>query len=629
MHSKSREWTLSLPTAILLIVAGAVEVGRSQAFAAEPTLVERFQSHINYLADDKLEGRGVGSKGIELASEYIAKHFKDAGLEPAGENGTYFQTFAISLSRKLTDSNRLSFRGDEVKREQGRDFIPLSFSSSGAFQGKIAFCGYGIVNPDRNHDDFAKVDLKGTVALMLDGEPRDWADAKGNPTKHSFRRDKVYNAKDRGAIAVMFVNSRLDLGEEDVLTPFESEGADDYGLPAVHIKREIAIQLIQTAGGGQMDELQKVIDAGRSVSNVLAHAEVTGEVRFEKTSAPTRNVLGVRRGEGPLAGEFVVVGAHYDHLGVRRPMMRRFKEGKLVAEATEPQIHNGADDNASGVSGLIEIARMFAPLPPPKRSLLFIAFTAEETGLQGSKHYMEKPFAPADKTIAMLNMDMIGRLGKGDDKLIVMGAKSAKEFPEILEAAGKIGGLSIAPGVDSGGRSDHGVFVRQGIPSMHFYSGNHSDYHKPSDDADLINAEAGARITTLVFETAKALADREARPTPQEEKPEARPADPHAALGEADADKLPSFRVVMGLSPSYADDGKSGMGVDAVSPDGPADRAGMKAGDRIIRIAGKPVANIYDYMASTRNNNPGDVVEVVVERDGKEQTLKVTLSSAR
>ncbi|MDO8629264.1 MAG: M28 family peptidase, partial [Phycisphaerales bacterium] len=530
-------------------------------------------------------------------------------------------------NRTLTKDNRLSIRGDELV--QGGGFIPFSFSSSGVFQGKIVFCGFGIVNLERKHDDFAPVDLKGNVALLFDGEPRGWADPQGNPSPYAFRRDKVYNAKDHGAVAVLFVSPRPDPDQKDELAPFEGDNADEYGMPAMHIKRDIARKVFETAGAGNIDELQKLIDEGGITSALFKNVEVSGEVRFEKVSAPTRNVLGVRRGEGPLADEFVVIGAHYDHLGVRRPMMRRFKEGKLVVESSDPQIHNGADDNASGVSGLIEIAKMFASPPRPKRSVLFVAFTAEETGLQGSKYYAEHPFAPLDRTTVMLNMDMVGRLGRDADRVTVFGAGSAKEFGEVLESAGKIGGLKIAPGVDSGGRSDHAVFVRRGVPSMHFFSGNHADYHKPGDDAGLINSEGGAHIATIVYETAKALANLDGRPTPQAEKPEEKTADPHAALGDRDPDKVPSFKVVMGLSPNYADDGKPGMGVDAVSPDGPADRAGMKAGDRIIRISGKSIANIYDYMASTRNNNPGDTIEVVVLRDGQEQILKVTLSAAR
>ena len=580
---------------------------------------QRFQSHINYLASDKLEGRGVGSRGIELASDYIARQFASIGLEPAGDDGTYFQTFPLTLHRTLTDDSRLAFGGDKIERRQGTDFIPFNFSSEDGFSGGVVFCGYGIINPDKAHDDFKDIDLTGKVALMLDGEPPSWADDKGSPTRHALHRNKVYNAKDRGAVAVLIANPKPTEGEADRLTEFVAEGADAYGIPAFHITRAMADDRLTSVRFGSLDELQGKLDAGGFASGDLAHVSVTGQAGFKKTTAPTRNVLGLRRGVGPLADEFVIIGAHYDHLGIRKPMMRKFKGGKLVAEEVRPQIHNGADDNASGTSGLIEIARMFAAEPPPNRSILFIAFTAEESGLHGSKYYIDHPSVPLERTAAMLNMDMIGRLKPGEDDVQVFGVQCGKEFMEVLEPAGRAVGLTIAPAVDEGGRSDHATFVRKQIPSLHFFSGNHSDYHQPSDDSDKINAAGGARIARLVYETARELANRDSRPEFQVVKSEKK----EPATGTT------TFRVVMGLTPNYADDGKPGMGVDAVSSEGPAEVAGMKAGDRIVRIGGKSVANVYDYMAATRNNKSGDTVEVVVLRNGQEQTLKVTLAPAR
>ncbi|MEK7757108.1 MAG: M28 family peptidase, partial [Planctomycetota bacterium] len=243
----------------------------------------------------------------------------------------------------------------------------------------------------------------------------------------------------------------------------------------------------------------------------------------------------------------------------------------------------------------------------------------EESGLHGSKHYIDNPAVPLDRTTAMLNMDMIGRLKTDDDHVTVFGVQCGKEFMGVLEPAGRTVGLTIAPAVDEGGRSDHAPFIRKQVPSLHFFSGNHSDYHQPSDDTDKINAAGGARIARLVYETAKDLADRDARPEFQVVKSEKK---------EQPAGTT-TFRVVMGLTPNYADDGKPGMAVDAVSPEGPAELAGMKAGDRILRIGGKSVANVYDYMAATRNNKAGETVDVLVLRDGQEQTLKVTLAPAR
>ena len=611
------------------IVDCRIKVSR-RAFAALATafllaagcassLEQRFQNHINYLASDKLEGRGVGSRGIELAADYIAGQFAAVGLEPAGNDGTYFQTFPLTLHRTLTDESRLAFSGDNVQRRQDTDFIPFNFSSEDSFSGGVVFCGYGISNPDKTYDDYKDIDLTGKVALMLDGEPSSWADESGNPTRHAMQRNKVYNAKDRGAVAILMVSPKPADGEADRLTKFVAEGADAYGIPAFHITRAFADDRLTAARVGTLDELQQKLDAGGFASAELAHAQANGQAGFKKTSAPTRNVLGIRRGVGPHADEFVVIGAHYDHVGICKPMMRKFKAGKLVAEEVAPQIHNGADDNASGTSGLIEVARKFASAPPPGRGILFIAFTGEESGIHGSKYYIEHPVVPVDHTVAMLNMDMIGRLKPGDDHVTVFGAKCGKEFMDILEPAGRAAGLTIAPAVDEGGRSDHAVFVRKQIPSMHFFSGNHTDYHQPTGDADKINAAGGAKIATLVYGVARELAAREGRPEFQVVKSEKK----------EPPEGTPSYRVVMGLTPGFTDDGKPGMGVDAVSPEGPAELAGMKAGDRIIRIGGKSVANVYDYMAATRNNKAGETVDVLVLRDGQEQMLKVTLAPAR
>lgn len=590
-------------------------------FGCASQLERRFQEHIDYLASDELGGRGVGTPGIELAAAYIAGEFERMGLAPAGDDGTYFSTFSLTLNRELTDECRLAFSGDSEPRQVNVDFVPFSFSSNDAFEGGITFCGYGIAVPEKEYDDFDGVDLEGNVALFLRGEPARWADADGYPTRHASLRNKIYNAKDRGAVAAVFVNQKPEDGEADPLAPFRGRGADAYGLPAFQITRAMADEMLAAGGMASLDELQERLDAGSHASGWLAHTTMSGQAGFKKITAPTRNVLARLEGAGPDANEYVVIGAHYDHLGERVPMMRRFKAGKLVSVEEKPQIHNGADDNASGVSGLIEIARLFVEGEPPNRSILFAAFSAEESGVHGSNHYIDHPAVPLEDTVAMLNMDMIGRMKRGRSSLEVFGVRSGAGLEEILREEAEELGLDALPTAYTGGRSDHGPFVRKQIAGMHFFTGHHADYHKPTDDPDRINARAGAKVARLVYRMGRRIAALETRPAFVEVKPPKR-------KDKGDG-PMPTYRVVMGLAPGYADDGEPGMKVEAVTPEGPADVAGMQAEDRIIGINDKPVANIYDYMAATRNNDPGDAVVVVVLRDGKEVTLQVTLAPAR
>lgn len=583
----------------------------------------RFQQHIDFLASDALEGRGVGTKGIEQAADYIASQFANLGLTPAGDSGGYFQTFPMVLKRKLTDATALTFSGDTTGRTVERDYVPLGYSSTDAFDGAVVFCGYGIDSDDKKEHDFAHLDLKAKVALIMFGEPAAWANADGYPTPNAMVRNKVYNAKDRGAAAVLFVNSAPTEGESDRLTPFQGEGADAYGIPAFHVSREMVDAALKRGGLGTLTDLQQRLDSGSFVSAELAHVTAKGAAGFENASAPTRNVSALLRGNGPHADEVVVIGAHYDHLGVHVPMTRKFKGGKLVKEESAPQIHNGADDNASGVSGLVEIARAFKERGnPPARTILFVAFTAEESGLHGSKYFVEHSPVERSKIVAMLNMDMIGRMSPGVSSVEVFGATSGTGVNEILESSARRVGLTVKPTSDTGGRSDHAVFIRSEIPAMHFFTGSHADYHQPTDDAHKINAKGGAKVAELVFRVADGIASMAERPGFQAQ--QASEMEKRAASGGT-----PTYRVVMGISPGYGEDGKPGMAVEAVTAQGPADIAGLKGGDRIVRMNGKPIANVYDYMASTRGNQPGDVIEVVVQRNGKEIAFQVKLASAR
>ena len=606
-----RTFALVLVLSVMLLTGCATELQR------------RFQAHVNYLAGDELGGRGVGSEGIELAADYIAQNFAKIGLEPAGDEGTYFQSFPLTTHRTLTDQCRLAFSDDPAVRQVGRDHIPFNFSSNEEFSGPLTFCGYGIVTEDKQHDDFEHLEMDGKVALMFRGEPLSWGDRRGFPSWHASIRNKVYNAKDRGVIAVLIVNQKLPDGESDKLIEFQAKGAAEYGIPAFHISRAMAERALLLEGHELLDALQQRLDAGEYVSADWPKTTVNGFAGFKKVESTVRNVVGVLRADGSMADQCVIIGAHYDHLGLVKPMMRRFQKGKLVSSPTAPQIHNGADDNASGVAGLLEIASRFAKADQSvKRSMIFVAFTAEESGLHGSKYYVDHPAMEIESTVAMLNLDMIGRMPFWSNRIQIFGAESGDSFSGILSSYARDAGLTVMSTRETGNRSDHASFIRKEIPSMHFYTGGHADYHKPTDDAHKINPAGGAKVVALVYQVAHQLAIAEKRPRYQQVKQKKKDQ-------PGDSDELPSYRVVMGIAPGYGDDGKEGMQVDGVSPEGPADMAGMKTGDRIIQIGGKKVANVYDYMAATRNNNPGDTVQVVILRRGKKVTLQVVLAPAR
>ncbi len=567
-----------------------------------------FQGHVNFLAADEQGGRGLGTPGIERSADYIANHLASSGLDPAGDNGTFFQSFEVSLNPKLSDKCRLEITGAEDQPTIETDFVPFGFSGSGAFEGDVVFAGYGIVNDDQKHNDFAHFDVNGKVVLMLRHEPPSWTEDDSDFTPHAQFSNKIYNAKENGAVAVLIVN-RFGEGE-DRLQRWRSGGnAADYGLPAFHVSQLFAELMIKAGGAGNLRSLQDQLDAGTPASTALKGVHIKGDPGIVRETTMTRNVLGILKGVGPLAHEIVVIGAHYDHLGKTIPRSAPSHNAETVDQI--PQIHNGADDNASGTAGVIELARKLASQQPLRRSVLFMAFSGEESGLLGSKHFVNHPTVELENVVAMLNMDMIGRLAEDNNSIQVFGTEAAEGFGDMLERLAKKHAFDLKGSASATGPSDHTSFYQKKIPSLHFFSGLHEDYHRPSDDADKVNTDKSVRFLAYIEEVAKSIIDDDARPVY------------HYVAAPAQVGGNRS-RVRMGIMPSYADSGE-GLGVDAVLEDSPAVKGGMKDGDVIVRVGETKVKNIYDYMAALRDKNPGDEVEVEVQRDGKSVTLKIVL----
>jgi hypothetical protein len=560
-------------------------------------------THITYLASEELAGRGVGQPGEKLAADYIAKHFKEYGLIPAGDEGSFFQTFDIPFSRT---NEELTFPGQTLTAQKDTDFAYLPFSSEGDFEGSIVFVGYGATAEEEKHDDYADVDVEGKVVMMFRYVPEEWAADGGMPNAHALFTTKAELALKHHAKAVVIVNPPRE--EKDTLFSQRGSRARREAIPMIHVSRRLATKLLTAGGLEDVETVHRKLAEGKHCSALLRGVTIKGHLKKEKMQAQARNVIGVLRGEGPLADEFVVIGGHYDHIG-HVPATRQPIIGHVPNLATD-EIHNGADDNASGTAGIIELARVYANGAKPKRSIVFMAFTAEEAGLIGSGHFVKHPTVPLEKMVTMINLDMIGRLeGR---PLEIYGTKSSPIFEEMLDSISTDLDIEMKYISSGTGPSDHTHFYNNGIPVMFLHAGLHGDYHTPRDDIELLDMEG----TTKVIEVAQAIADRLIEST---ERP------PYQVTSSQRRAPASDVSVRMGFMPSYGDAEENGWPIGGVVAGGPAAKAGMKDGDRILSIDGKSVKDIYDYMDVMGKYKPKDVVKVKVTRDGKELEISVTL----
>ncbi len=404
------------------------------------------------------------------------------------------------------------------------------------------------------------------------------------------------------------VQGLLESHNSDPLMEFGYNGYRGGGsLPAFQITQQTADRLLQAALGTTLADLEAKIDeAGAPQSVELPEWTAQGQTSLKLVREPVRNVIGVLEGQGPLADETIVIGAHYDHIGLGG-------DGSMSPGVKE--IHNGADDNASGTTALIELARRLAsrkePLP---RRLVFIAFTGEERGLLGSAHYVKEPLFPLENTIAMFNMDMVGRLT--DDKLTVFGTGTSTRWEEVLEAIAAKQGLQVIPKPEGFGPSDHSSFYAKEIPVLHFFTGTHSDYHRPTDDWEKINFDGIERVIQMMEELVVATATTAERPAYV------------VVKGRASIQPREGSRPYFGSIPDFSTEG-SGYAIQGVSPGSPADKGGIKAGDVIIKLGQDEITSLDDFDLALRKFSPGEPVEVVVRRKGEEVTLSVTLATPR
>jgi hypothetical protein len=557
-----------------------------------------------------MEGRGPGTKGLEKASKYIEQRYRSLHLQPAGTSG-YLQPFTVTTGAKLKSDNELVVvnGASRTPLHINQDFEPVSFSSSASFTGPIVFAGYGATADEFHYDDYAGLDVKDKIVLVLRYEPETFAAKTGHQglTRYSQLITKAINARNHGAKAMILVNGKLAEGEEDSLLRFGGvSGPEDAGILLAQVKNSVADAWFKAAGRSLADVQHEINSTGKPDSFAFPGTlQLALRIDIEQTHAQVDNVLAYLPGK---TSEYVIIGAHYDHLGRG--------DANSLAPSQIGQIHPGADDNASGTAGVLELARLFAPLKGQlDRGILFMSFSGEELGLLGSAHWVANPTLPLDKCVAMINMDMIGRIR--DNKVYVGGVGTGSTFQAILDQVQKQTPLNMEYSAGGYASSDHTSFVAKKIPVLFFFSGLHADYHKPSDTADKINAPSAAQLLNVVGDVTLQLAD--APQSPQF----VNVVEPKPAGGGGQG-----YGPYFGSIPDFAEI-KDGVRFSDVRPGSPAAKAGLKAGDILVQFGDKPIHNLYDFTDALRASKVGQVVEVKVLRDGQPLTVSVKLEQRK
>lgn len=566
----------------------------------------RIYKDISYLASDELKGRAAETTGLKLAADYIAKRYNELGLQTDLFDGKPFQEFQLNGNPGASsETNQLKITkpdGTSVELSLGDQFQPLSLGTNGEFNAPLVFAGYGITANDDSikYDDYAGIDVQGKVVLVLRKEPQsndpNSVFAGTEPSNYAFFTSKEMNAAKHGAAALVLINdANSESATPGALLPVSGAGnaQSDDKIPTLFVSRAIAEKWLADAGKS-LTELESKIDSEfKPQSLELTGWTASGKTDISRRKIPSMNVLGLLPGKGALADELVVVGAHFDHVGMGGA-------GSLAPGTYE--IHNGADDNASGTVGLLETARRLtelvksSPEETPRRSLLFIAFSGEELGLIGSEYYVNHPRFELSKTVAMLNLDMVGRIS--DNVLTVYGTGTAKEFDGMLTEANEGIGFDIKRQPEGVGPSDHQSFFLKGIPVYHFFSGFHPDYHRPSDDFDKINVNGISRITDMVVILADRISTMPQRPVYL---------------------KSVTTKVRLGVRIKQSE---PGLVVDRVMPGGWAKKAGILPEDRIVRIGSRNVVGREDMDEALQEFKPGDTLEVEVQRGEEKITVR-------
>jgi len=570
--------------ALFLILAGSVQ---SQQYNQTDSL----KKHVYYLASDELAGRKPGTPGIEKAAAYITQQFKNIGIKPFGDS--YRQTFKLLVGASLDKNNSLTLNDKTLKL--GSDFVPSEISGNAKATGTVAFVGYGL---DKNFGkaSYEGIDVKSKWLIIIRGsiDPAD----KSARALLTGDYSKAMTAADKGAAGVLFVNPAWNKDEKIEIRPVFSRAMGTVNIPVITISPKLALSMINKPAS-YLDKFPVDNEPASFVTNAVVSAETSFLLQYQNTS----NIVGYLEGSDPkIKNEYIVVGGHYDHLGMGG-------QGSGSRKPDTIAIHNGADDNASGTAGVIELARRIkANNPAFGRSFIFITFSAEELGLIGSQYFVSNPTVPIASIKGMINLDMVGRL---KDELTIEGTGSSAESDSILTILEKGRPFKVTHSAGAAGGSDHTSFYNKGIPVFFFFSGMHYDYHTPTDKANLINYTGESQILDMAYDLASLMGT-------------SKPLTYKQVAGQMNTGTR-TYKIALGIMPDVSGSRNDGVEVMDARKGGPAEQAGIKKGDFIISIEGKEVNNITEYMNRLNLLEKGKKANVGVRRNGEKIIIVVQL----
>lgn len=542
---------------VLLLAPCALQ---AQKLMPDSTALRQLRLDVFTLADDSMQGRETGTAGEQMAARYLVERFQQLGLAPKGDGSSYLNAFQFAALPRTGPGNTLQL--GRQKLAFGKDFYPLGYSANGSVFTRVARCKYGIKAPELGRNDFDGVDVKDHAACMSISSP-DGIHPHSKWIAHNDLRSRIDDAIKLGANAILFYNDDPEQAD-DPPQDFEMR-LQPCSVPVVFLTKSGFAKL------------------GQDGDPVALATEI---IREEKTG---HNVVGYLGNGKPYT---VVIGAHYDHLGMGG-------EGSLYRG--EPAIHNGADDNASGVAMLLQLAADLRRMPNARNNnYLFIAFSGEEKGLFGSNAWTKHPTLPIDSLNYMINMDMVGRLDSASD-VAINSIGTSPSWPGITKL--KAGGLNIKTTEGGVGPSDHTSFYLRNVPAIHFFTGSEPDYHKPSDDADKLNYPGMLRIARYIEAVITTLNDSTKLA--------------FTKTADTDTSETPRFTVTLGVVPDYMYDGR-GLRIDGITEGKPAAVAGLKAGDIVIRLGDHEVPDMMGYMKALGLFKKGDRTQVTVLREGQE-----------